>query len=395
MASKRVLLAAEFLRGGATLTRLLPLAAALVARGHDVALAVPVEVAPTGFALFAAPRWRVPPPPGYVAVCYADLLMHGGYAAPDALRDLMAGWRLVLEQARPDLLVVDFAPTAMLAARVAGVAMACVGDGFSLPPLRVPLPDMRPWAGVAADEIESVEGRVLAVINARINAQAGAARTRGLGHLRELFADVPVFLCAFAELDHYGGRIDGAYYGAVFPPSSGPEAVWPAGEGQRVYVDLDPRHPALPWIVDAVDRLGLPCLVQGGGMAARQAEGLARRLVQVSGTANRAGLMAGSDFVVCQGVDVVAPALLAGKPVLMLPVFVEQMMTLHRVATQGLGHGIDPASDGAAIEAAVRRLAADTACQRRAVNFGRSYDGYGVATAIEAVADEIGSLLAG
>jgi UDP:flavonoid glycosyltransferase YjiC (YdhE family) len=297
----------------------------------------------------------------------------------------------VLEQAEPALVVADFAPTAMLAARMAGVATACVGDGFSLPPLSVPLPDMRAWAGVAADEIDSVEGRVLAVINARL----GAAGARGLRNLCDLFAEVPSFLCAFAELDHYAGRGDGAYYGAVFPPSAGQDAVWPAGEGRRVYVDLDPRHPALPSIVDVLDRLGLPSLVQGAGMAVGQADGLERRLVQVSGTANRAALLAGSDFVLCQAVDVVAPALLAGKPVLMLPVFVEQMMTLHRVAAQGLGHGVDPAADAEAIEAAVRRLAGDAGCRRRAVNFARAYDGYRVAIAIEAVVDEIGGLLAG
>ena len=65
-----------------------------------------------------APRWAVPPPPGYLAVSYADLLMHGGYAAPDALRGLMTGWRDVLDRTTPDLLIADFAPTAMLAARV-------------------------------------------------------------------------------------------------------------------------------------------------------------------------------------------------------------------------------------------------------------------------------------
>ena len=86
---------------------------------------------------------------------------------------------------------------------------------------------------------------------------------------------------------------------------------------------------------------------------------------------------------------------LAGKPVLMLPVFVEQMMTLHRVATQGLGHGIDPASDVAAIDAAVRRLADDAACRLRAVNFARAYDRYRPQIAIDAVADEIGELVSG
>jgi hypothetical protein len=208
MAGKRVLLAAEFLRGGLTLCRLLPLAVALADRGHDVTLALPAEltasVAGSGFPVVEAPRWTVSPPPGFAAVCYADVLMHGGYAAPDALRGLMTSWRQVLDQTTPDLLVADFAPTAMLVARVAGVAMAAVGDGFSLPPLTVPLPNMRPWAEVPPEAPESVEGRVLAVINARL----GALQAPDLRRLRDLFTDMPSFLCTFPELDHYPDRVE-------------------------------------------------------------------------------------------------------------------------------------------------------------------------------------------
>jgi UDP:flavonoid glycosyltransferase YjiC (YdhE family) len=393
MAGKRVLLAAEFLRGGATLVRLLPLAEALAARGHDIVLAVPAElkdtVSATRFPLFDAPRWAVPPPPGFVAVSYADVLMHGGYAAPDALRGLMNGWRDVLEQAAPDLLVADFAPTAMLAARVAGIAMTAIGDGFSLPPSIAPMPNMRPWADVAPDAPASVEGRVLAVINARL----GALRTRELRDLRDLFSAVPGFLCTFPELDHYLTRPDGAWYGQVFSPSDGVPAVWPDGTGERVYIDLDPRHPALSVIVEALDRLGLPTLVQGAGLTTRQADALERRAVRVATDANRSLLLSGCDIVVCQSLEVAGPALLAGKPLLMLPVFVEQMMILHRVAQQGLGHGIAPGSDVAALDAALRRLIDDRACRLRALNFSRIYDGYQPGVAIDAVADEIHDLL--
>jgi UDP:flavonoid glycosyltransferase YjiC (YdhE family) len=395
MAGKRVLLAAEFLRGGATLTRLLPLAVALADRGHDATLALPAEraasVAAAGFPMVDAPRWTAPPPPGYLAVSYADLLMHGGYAAPDALRGLMTGWQAVLDQTTPDLLIADFAPTAMLAARVAGLAAAAVGDGFSLPPLTAPLPAMRPWADLPPDAVASVEGRVLAVINARLFAM----RAPELRRLRDLFAGVPCFLCSFPELDHYPDRPDADPYGEVFAPSRGPAAAWPDAAGERLYVDLDPRHPALSAIVEALDRLGLPTLLQAAGMPARQADAIERATIQVTTTTNRASVLSGCDIVICQGQEVAVPALLAGKPLLMLPVFVEQTMTLHRVATQGLGHGIEPTADATAIDAAVRRLVDDRACRLRAANFARLYDGYRPGIAIDAIADAIDELLTG
>jgi hypothetical protein len=315
--------------------------------------------------------------------------MHGGYAAPDALRGLITGWQAVLDQTTPDLLIADFAPTAMLAARVAGIATAAVGDGFSLPPLTAPLPAMRPWADLPPDAVDSVEGRVLAVINARLFAMQAPELRR----LRDLFAGVPSFVCTFPELDHYAERPDAAHYGEVFAPSRGPAAAWPTAAGERLYVDLDPRHPALGAIIEALDRLGLPTLVQVGGMPARQADAMERGAIQVTTTANRASVLSGCDIVICQGHEVAVPALLAGKPLLMLPVFVEQMMTLHRVATQGLGHGIEPTANAAAVDAAVRRLVDDRACRLRAANFGRRYEGYRPGIAVDAIADAIDDLL--
>lgn len=390
MVGKRVLLAAEFPRGGATLSRLLPLAGALAHRGHDVTVAVSAEqlaaASAAGFAVLEAPCYRAPPPPGFVALSYADLLMHGGYAAPDALRDLMAGWRRVFDQTTPDLLVADFAPTAMLMARAGAIPMAAIGDGFSLPPLAAPLPDMRPWASAKPEAIVSVEGRVLAVVNARL----GRLGVKELRHLRDLFADVPLFLCTFPELDHYPTRPDGAWFGEVFAASSqGAPATWPAGQGERIYVELDPRHPALLGVIDALDRLRLPALVQAAGMPVRQADALERPSVQVTTTTNRTSLVGGCDLVICQGHETVVTALLAGKPVLMLPVFVEQMMTLHRVAGQGLGHGIDPDADAAAIDAGIRRLIDDRASRLRAANFARAYAGYHPSLAVDPIADEI------
>jgi hypothetical protein len=395
MAGKRVLLAAEFVRGGATVSRLLPLAVALADRGHDATLALPAELATSvasyGFPMVDAPRWTVAPPPGFVAVSYADLLMHGGYAAPEALRGLMVGWQALLDETKPDLLIADFAPTAMLMARVAGISTAAVGDGFSLPPLTAPLPNMRSWVEMAPDAIDSVEGRVLAVINARL----GAMQVRELRRLRDLFIGVPSFLCTFPELDHYPVRADGTWYGEMFAPSRGPAAVWPVGTGERVYVDLDRRHPALAAVVEALDRLGLPTLVQAVGMPARQADAIERGVIQVTTTANRASALSGCDIVICQAQEVAVPALLAGKPLLMLPVFVEQMMTLHRVAAQGLGHGIEPNADASAVDAAVRRLVDDRACRLRAVNFARLYEGYRPGIAVDAVADAIDEMLTG
>jgi len=87
-------------------------------------------------------------------------------------------------------------------------------------------------------------------------------------------------------------------------------------------------------------------------------------------------------------------AIIAPKAGKRLPVFVEQMMTLHRVASQGMGHGLSPDSDAAALDAALRRLVDDSVCRQHAANFGRSYNGYTPDIALDAVVEGIEDLLA-
>ena len=301
--------------------------------------------------------------------------MLGGYATTDSLKGLMAGWRTVFDRAAPDLLIADFAPTAMLMARAAGLSTIALGDGYSLPPLTSPLPVMRPWARIGPSAAADSEGRILAVINALLPASPIRA-------LRDLFAGLPGFLCTFPELDHYPDRRDVPYFGAVFPASRGPAPAWPDAIGERVYVDLDRRHPALPAIVDALGDLGLPALVQGIAHNASPT-------VHGTATGNHGALLHGADLVICQGQEIAVPALLAGKPLLMLPVFTEQMMILHRVAAQGLGHGVAPDASPSDIQAAIRRLADDRGCRQAAARFAGSYSGYRPGLAIEAIADAI------
>ena len=394
MAGKRVLLATELVRGPATAARILPLAVALADRGHDISLCVPDRLAEplnqSGFPIAIAPTWNAPPPPGFVAVNYADLLQLSGYAAPDSLEPMLAGWRAVLLQAQADLIITDFAPTAMLASRITGTPLAVVGDGYSLPPPLRPMPVMRPWAATRPTAATESEGRVLAVIDACMAAH-GKTRLRAL---RDLFTGIPSFLCTFPELDHYPSRTGADYYGEIFAPSRGAAPTWPTTDGERAYVDLDPRHPGLGKVIGLLDKLGLPALVQGHGLSEKLAASLTTACVHITTSTNRAALVASADIIICQGADLAVPGLLAGKPLLMLPVFVEQMMTLHRIAAQGLGTGVSPDADEGDIDAALRRLVDDRDSRSRAAAFAQSYDGYRPGLAIDAIADAIDEILA-
>jgi len=142
----RLALVWELGRNLGHLSRLAPLARRLEAGGHEVAVVVrdPAQAAQ----LLPGGRIRVLPAPGagghkYATtqpVSYANLLLSSGWDNAEGLTVRLRSWVQLFADLRPQLLVLDFAPTALLAARVLGLPCALLGTGFELPPRRRRLP---------------------------------------------------------------------------------------------------------------------------------------------------------------------------------------------------------------------------------------------------------------
>jgi hypothetical protein len=184
MTGKHVIFACELGNGLRQADRILPIAAGLVAAGHRVSVAMPEGapaaslIAAAGHPVLTGPSWRAEPPPGFLAANFADVLLQTGFATPEALAGLLDGWLALYRAEAPALVIADFAPTAMLACRVAEVRFGALGDGYGLPPATAPLPTMRPWAelpaGTLAATLAETDGRVIAVITRPCGASAPA-----------------------------------------------------------------------------------------------------------------------------------------------------------------------------------------------------------------------------
>jgi len=115
------------------------LARGLRDRGHSVLLAFadlstlaaePLE----GIEWVQAPRLVLPASPSAAPVDAADLLLALGFGDPPALAGVLTGWTALARLWRPDALVADHAPAAMLAARLASVPCVLVGkDALAAP----------------------------------------------------------------------------------------------------------------------------------------------------------------------------------------------------------------------------------------------------------------------
>lgn len=260
------------------ISALLPYARKLKQRGHQVMLVLrelhhAAELQIEDMPILQAPIW-LPNMQGLAEppVTYSEILMRNGHFAPDGLAGLVGAWRDLFSLLHCDLIVADHAPTALLAARSMGLASATLGNGFLLPPGRVPLPSMRPWLNVPRIRLEASDARVLDSMNTVLT-RYGA---RPLRSVSELFETEENFLCTFPELDHYVQRGTAVYLGAISNMQSGREVAWPTGEGACVFVYLDPNRRDFIGVMDALAALGARAIVCAPGISGGIAAALCR-----------------------------------------------------------------------------------------------------------------------
>jgi UDP:flavonoid glycosyltransferase YjiC (YdhE family) len=141
MAGRRILFIWELGDGLGHVSRMLPLARHLQGAGATCLFAVRnVEnshkiLGDTGMALLQAPVTHpVTDYRGRATIgAYGDILETVGYGRLDRLNPLLSAWDGLYQTVEPDLIVADYAPTGLLAARGRIPALA-IGDWFTLPP---------------------------------------------------------------------------------------------------------------------------------------------------------------------------------------------------------------------------------------------------------------------
>lgn len=352
-----------------------PVAERLRRQGHTVTFAVrDTRACPAllggRFAWLQAPRCGLPPAPA-PPIGYADILAGAGYADPDVLAGLTVAWRTLLELARPDLVLADHAPTAILAARTLGIPVMLLGTGFTAPPMASPLPPMRPWEAIDAAGLAALAAREATVL-ATVNAVLARCGTAPLARLCDLFDVAEPALATLPELDHYPRRGAARYWG-VLARLRDPAAAavgWPPGAGPRIFGYLRQAPPLAAAMIAAIGATGHPAIVVCPDVADVDPPANVALVARPVGL-DRMTLEA--DVAIAQGAGTVGAFLMAGKPVLAVASHLEQFLLGLRVAQLGAGIAVR-AEDGAPpFRAALERLLADDAFARHARAFAARY----------------------
>jgi UDP:flavonoid glycosyltransferase YjiC (YdhE family) len=331
------LLAWELGAGMGHMANLRTVGLGLHARGHRVVAAArePALAAPffAGIPFVAAPATHQPPAvPVTGSSTFADLLHNNGCATDDELWSLVAAWRHLFDLVRPDVVVMEFSPVALLALQGYPARRVVLGTGFYCPPDVSPLPDLRPWRKNYPDRLLRTETRVLD----RLNGVLTRLGEPPLGRVGELYTRVEAnFLATLPELDHYGERAGACYVGPISSVDGVPPR-WPAGHGPRVFAYLRP-FATLRVLLGALQRLGGPTLIHMVGLEIaplQQAAPAHMRFesepLDMDPTARECDLA-----VLYAPHDTTARLLLAGKPLLLLPQHLEQRIVAARAARLG------------------------------------------------------------
>ena len=339
------------------------------------------------------------PPPIATPRTFAHVLWNAGFGDASELQVLTDTWRNLLDSAKPDVIVFDHAPTALLAARGRQVKRVVIGNGFCCPPDRSPLPDLRPWMPPQPQQLQEAERHILDSMNRVLQRR----RAEPLERIAQLYAQVDeVFLTTLAEFDHYpdrqvaltpcpspeegrgelaaltagpggksatrstgcpanpksvrsfqaatnskseiqnsnaltpgpspilpgtaGGRGEVEYRGP-WSLAGGEPPVWPAGSGKRIYAYLS-AFPGLPKVLHALRRTGCPTIVFGGFDARLRDQFASPNIRFETQRLDLKEVAAQCDLAVLSGGQATTLAvLLAGKPILQVPLFLEQAST--------------------------------------------------------------------
>lgn len=320
---------------------------------------------------------------------YSQILHNIGWSNPNELLPLLKAWQEIYRSAKPDFVLHDHCPTGLLVSQRYQIPHALIGTGFCIPPAESAFQLLRTWTNSSPEEEQKASQIILANINAwMITNHQGtfSIPTEPYGRANERF------LTTFAELDHFGMRSKASYWG-IPNASSGSRPAWPKGEGPRLFAYLHNDATLAP-IIELLNKLETPTLIYIGSKSRESFRGystervhIAESPVDLAWAAQEAsiGILNGSH-------GSTAAFLLAGKPVLQLPIQLEQYLGAKKSVALGAALLVDRHHPAEVIPA-LKRLLTEPEFQAQAMNFSLRYRSWTPARQTGLIVDRIEELL--
>ncbi len=318
----------------------------------------------------------------------AHILHNVGFADVADVTLRIAAWRNLLSSIRPELVLADYSPTALLALRGSGIRTATIGMGFCLPPPQSPLPAFSTLSHLkSVEQLADNESRVVQTINVALRQHDLPA----IASLADVFhaADRHV-LNTVRELDHYPERGPVEYAGLP-PERPGTRVVWPLGQRRRVFAYLKPFE-ALDALLELLNKLELPSIVACDGLSADSRRKHASATMTFAPPNVDLAQMARECYVAITNGNhtTTARLLLAGKPVMVVPLHLEQELIAAAVQRLGAGVTVRPKEPHDAYQQ-LAELLNQNKYHESAETFATKYRAGGATASVESLIDRLTS----
>lgn len=378
--------------------RFLPIAQALRAHGHrpvmilrDISRADEI-LGPHGLEYLQAPLW-LPPVMGLPpALNFTESLFLFGFLNQSGLLSIARAWRQLFGLLKPDLLVFDHAPTALLAARGLGLPRLITGNSFAVPPMLNVFPPYR-WWEPAPPRARLLDTEARLVGNA--NSVLRALNAPPLKQACDLYDAEATLITGVPELDVYGPRAPENYVGAINNITQGIEPDWPGKGSTKIFAYLKAHYPLFDQVVTTLSRVDASVLIFAQGVARQQLSRLQTPNLTISDIPLHMGMiMEQCDWAVCHAGGTVDVMLGAGKPLLLLPMQMEQTMTSKRVERSGCGLSFLSDQPPELLDKLAKTLSDSRTFPQQARAFAEGHQAYTQKSAVENLIARCEALLA-
>jgi len=394
----KILFAWELGGGNGHLAPFYSIARSLLGDGHSLTLAVRDRDRASrlfdglNVDILQAPRWpQFGPATVKRPISYAQVLFNVGFGEQETCETVLRQWRAIEDGIDPCLIIVDHAPGMMFIARQQRKIVA-IGNGFCVPQTGPPIPPFASshWFCDVDQSLQSVFKTEIDVLQT-INRVRLGLQLRELNYLGEVFDKTHAsFLTTFAELDHYSDRKDATYRGGLSLDGFQREGIkWPPGVGPRIFAYLKWSR-GLGHLFDAIGQSGCPSLIVTDGMNIDELTRIARPHMQfVDQPLPIQQVAKECDFAILNATHgATCSLLLAGKPILQIPLNLEQAITANRTASLGAAVCADK-DDGLQMVSALNFLRFDSQYSIAAQTFAASYRTFDTCAAANQIAREL------
>lgn len=298
---------------------------------------------------------------------WAEYLLDCRFGDGAMVQRNVAWWIEIIRTRQIALVVADYAPNALIAARICGVPALAIGTGYGIPPAAM---ESFPVFLPEYSEREADEAALTATVNTAL-APLGFAP---IAHLPQIYARSGDLVRTLPLLDPYASwRKPGSY----LPPVADYAGLAP-GTGTHLFCYFSTFEFENPALIEALEQCGLPiiCFLPNAPDAIRQrlaqaGATISDRPLPVAEIGQRARLVMNSGQH-----GILSLALAAGLPQLCLPQHLEQLYHARKLEQAGAARVVWPRSSPAdVILAAIHSSWQDAAMAQSARALAQHYAG--------------------